>query len=193
VPNEATHEDWPEDRVWQELELRMAVGGQPSPVRGDLIERDFLDLRVRAREPMQKGRIFLAGDTAHKVTPAGGKGMNMAILDAIELAFGVGELVTEGLRLRHVRLVLGFSIGMNTWIWGEVSGVYRRPSADGPCASPCPVTPEKISRPFDSLRLSKLRAARRLIWRLACNCIRGCTIINRKQFDKIHLQSKTSH
>jgi p-hydroxybenzoate 3-monooxygenase len=92
VPNEATHEDWPEDRVWQELELRMAAGGQPSPVRGDLIERDFLDLRVRVREPMQKGRIFLAGDAAHTVTPAGGKGMNMAILDAIELAFGLCEL-----------------------------------------------------------------------------------------------------
>jgi p-hydroxybenzoate 3-monooxygenase len=60
-------------------------------VRGDLIERDFLDLRVRVREPMQLGRIFLAGDAAHLVTPAGGKGMNMAIQDAIELAAGLCE------------------------------------------------------------------------------------------------------
>src|SRR5713101_8026002 len=30
------------------------------------------------------------------------------------------RLVTEGLGLRHVRLVLGFSMGgMNAWIWGE--------------------------------------------------------------------------
>ncbi len=69
----------------------MAIPDQSSLVRGDLIERDFLDLRVRVREPMQLGRIFLAGDAAHMVTPAGGKGMNMAIQDAIELAAGLCE------------------------------------------------------------------------------------------------------
>jgi p-hydroxybenzoate 3-monooxygenase len=37
------------------------------------------------------GRIFLAGDAAHMVTPAGAKGMNMAIQDAIELAAGLCE------------------------------------------------------------------------------------------------------
>jgi p-hydroxybenzoate 3-monooxygenase len=92
VPKEATHEEWSEERVWQELELRLAADGQASARRGDLIERDFLDLRVRVREPMQKDRIFLAGDAAHMVTPAGGKGMNMAILDGIELASGLCEL-----------------------------------------------------------------------------------------------------
>ncbi len=40
---------------------------------------------------MQKGHVFLAGDAAHMVTPAGGKGMNMAILDAIELASAICE------------------------------------------------------------------------------------------------------
>jgi p-hydroxybenzoate 3-monooxygenase len=40
---------------------------------------------------MHKGIVFLAGDAAHMVTPAGGKGMNMAILDAIELASGICE------------------------------------------------------------------------------------------------------
>src|SRR6266568_5187325 len=48
-------------------------------------------LQVRVREPMQSGRIFLAGDAAHMVTPAGGKGMNMAILDVIELSGGLCE------------------------------------------------------------------------------------------------------
>jgi p-hydroxybenzoate 3-monooxygenase len=46
---------------------------------------------VRVREPMQKGRVFLAGDAAHMVTSAGGKGMNMAILDANELASALCE------------------------------------------------------------------------------------------------------
>jgi p-hydroxybenzoate 3-monooxygenase len=83
--------DWPDERIWAELEERMAVPGQSPLVRGDLIERDFLDLRVRVREPMQLGRIFLAGDAAHMVTPAGAKGMNIAIQDAIELAAGLCE------------------------------------------------------------------------------------------------------
>jgi p-hydroxybenzoate 3-monooxygenase len=91
VPKEATHDEWPEDRIWQELELRLAAAGHASPVCGSLLERDFLDLRVRVRQPMQKGNVFLAGDAAHMVTPAGGKGMNMAILDAIELALAICE------------------------------------------------------------------------------------------------------
>ncbi len=91
VPGRDTTADWPDDRVWNEIEERMAAPGQPRLVRGDLIEWDFLDLRVRVREPMQSGRIFLAGDAAHMVTPAGGKGMNMAILDVIEVAGGLCE------------------------------------------------------------------------------------------------------
>jgi p-hydroxybenzoate 3-monooxygenase len=91
VPVTDTLADWPDERIWTELEQRMAIPDQLPLVRGDLIERDFLDLRVRVREPMQLGRIFLAGDAAHMVTPAGAKGMNMAIQDAIELAAGLCE------------------------------------------------------------------------------------------------------
>jgi p-hydroxybenzoate 3-monooxygenase len=114
MPKETTHEDWPEDRVWQELELRLAADGQAPPIRGDLIERDFLDLRVRVREPMQRGRVFLAGDAAHLVTPAGGKGMNMAILDAIELAIGLCELY--GKSASEARLA-GYSTTRIPEIW----------------------------------------------------------------------------
>jgi p-hydroxybenzoate 3-monooxygenase len=49
----------------------------------------FLDLRMRVTEPMQQGRLYLAGDAAHLITPAGGKGMNLAIQDAVELARGL--------------------------------------------------------------------------------------------------------
>jgi p-hydroxybenzoate 3-monooxygenase len=95
VPGTDTLDDWADDRIWSELRERMAVPGQPALVRGDLIERDFLDLRVRVREPMQSGRMFLAGDAAHMVTPAGAKGMNMAIQDAIELAAGLCERYSD--------------------------------------------------------------------------------------------------
>ena len=56
------------------------------------VERDFVDLRVRMRDSMQLGRLFLAGDAAQSlITPAGGKGMNLAVQDAIELAAGLCE------------------------------------------------------------------------------------------------------
>jgi p-hydroxybenzoate 3-monooxygenase len=40
---------------------------------------------------MQHGRVFLVGDAAHLITQAGGKGMNLAIGDAVELAHGLVE------------------------------------------------------------------------------------------------------
>ena len=60
-----------------------------------IIERDILDHRVQVCDPMQHGRVFLAGDAAHLITPAGGKGMNMAVQDAVELAGGLNERYGE--------------------------------------------------------------------------------------------------
>jgi p-hydroxybenzoate 3-monooxygenase len=82
-----TTADWPEPRVREELAVRLGAGGRLDDVPlGDL---GLLDLRVRVTEPMQQGRLFLAGDAAHLITPAGGKGMNLAIQDAVELAHGL--------------------------------------------------------------------------------------------------------
>jgi p-hydroxybenzoate 3-monooxygenase len=39
-------------------------------------------MRSYACEPMQTGRLFLAGDSAHIVPPTGAKGMNLAMADA---------------------------------------------------------------------------------------------------------------
>jgi p-hydroxybenzoate 3-monooxygenase len=91
VPRADSLDDWPDDRVWAELQERLGVAGRPSLVQGRLVERDILDLRVFVREPMQHGRVFLVGDAAHLVTPAGAKGMNMAIQDAVELAAGLRD------------------------------------------------------------------------------------------------------
>lgn len=60
-------------------------------VPGPIIERGTLELHSYVTEPMQHGSVFLAGDAAHIVTPAGGKGMNLALQDADEVAAGLLE------------------------------------------------------------------------------------------------------
>lgn len=84
---------WGDERLKRELALRL---GQERPLEGAVLERDLLDLRVRVREPLQSGPVYLAGDAAHLVTPAGGKGMNLAIADALELSLGFVERFCHG-------------------------------------------------------------------------------------------------
>jgi p-hydroxybenzoate 3-monooxygenase len=95
IPARDRLEDWADQRITEELEVRLGIEGQ-GLIRGPIIERDLLDLRVRVREPMAHGPIFLAGDAAHLITPAGGKGMNLAIQDALELSAGLIEHFCAG-------------------------------------------------------------------------------------------------
>jgi p-hydroxybenzoate 3-monooxygenase len=73
--------EWADDRIWEELEIR--AGGIS---RGEILERSVLPMRSFVAEPMQHGRLFLVGDAAHIVPPAGAKGLNLAAHDARVLA-----------------------------------------------------------------------------------------------------------
>ena len=77
MPKEATQDEWLEDRIWQELEVRLAAcRPRVSREHGALLLSVIFWIFVSASvEPMQKGHVFLAGDAAHMVKPAGGKGM----------------------------------------------------------------------------------------------------------------------
>ena len=89
VPATDTLDAWPMERVGDELEIRLLVPGRLDGVH--FIEPSFVDLKMRMTSPMQDGRVFVVGDAAHVITPAGGKGMNLAIGDAVELALGLIE------------------------------------------------------------------------------------------------------
>jgi p-hydroxybenzoate 3-monooxygenase len=91
VPRSDAIDDWPDDRIWPELEERLQAAGEPQLSRGAFIGRDILDLRVRVVEPLHHGRLYLTGDAGHLITPAGGKGLNLAIQDALELGLGLRE------------------------------------------------------------------------------------------------------
>lgn len=76
---------WSDDRIWEEFRIRTQGEGNPLSV-GPIVQKGITDMRSFAVEPMQYGRLFLAGDAAHIVPPTGAKGMNLAIADVRILA-----------------------------------------------------------------------------------------------------------
>jgi p-hydroxybenzoate 3-monooxygenase len=72
--------EWPDDRIWDELERRLGLQGWRLN-RGEIVEKGIAGLRSYVVEPMQYGRLFLAGDAAHIVPATGAKGLNLAVAD----------------------------------------------------------------------------------------------------------------
>lgn len=79
---------WSDARFWEELALRIGPQTAANLVTGPAIEKSIAPLRSFVAEPMQYGRLFLAGDAAHIVPPTGAKGLNMAIADVHALSRG---------------------------------------------------------------------------------------------------------
>ncbi len=78
-------DEWPDDRIWDELDARLGAPGWTLE-RGEITQKDVTPLRSFFSEPMQHGRLFLAGDAAHIVPPTGAKGLNSAVADVNVLA-----------------------------------------------------------------------------------------------------------
>lgn len=81
VPLTEKVEDWPDDRLWDELALRLGPEAGARVTRGPALEKSIAPLRSFVSEPMCHGALFLAGDAAHIVPPTGAKGLNLAASD----------------------------------------------------------------------------------------------------------------
>jgi p-hydroxybenzoate 3-monooxygenase len=77
-------ENWPDARIWQELHTR--IGGTRPLAEGAMLQKGITAMRSFVAEPMQYGRLFLAGDSAHIQPPTGAKGMNLALADVLVLS-----------------------------------------------------------------------------------------------------------
>jgi p-hydroxybenzoate 3-monooxygenase len=86
VPLTDKVEDWPEERLWDELALRFDPISSRGVTRGPALEISIAPLRSYVFEPMRHGRLFLAGDSAHIVPPTGAKGLNLAASDVAYLS-----------------------------------------------------------------------------------------------------------
>jgi p-hydroxybenzoate 3-monooxygenase len=78
--------NWPDARIWEQLQARLATDGGWTLVEGPIFQKGIIPLRSFVCEPMQYGRLFIAGDAAHIVPPTGAKGLNLAVADVSVLA-----------------------------------------------------------------------------------------------------------
>jgi len=88
-------EEWPDERFWDELKLRLDDQALQDLVTGPSLEKSIAPLRSFVCEPMRFGRLFLAGDAAHIVPPTGAKGLNLAASDIWYLWHALAEYYTE--------------------------------------------------------------------------------------------------
>ncbi len=123
---------WPDDRIWAELLTRLESKDGWKPNIGQITQKSVTSMRSFVTEPMQFGRLFLAGDAVHIVPPTGAKGMNLAVSDVRVLAAALTEVYrtgsTDGLAaysgicLRRIWKVQRFS-------WWLTSLMHRFPDA----------------------------------------------------------------
>ncbi len=87
--------EWPDARIWAELATRLAIQGW-TLAEGPILQRGVTGMRSFVVEPMQYGRLFLAGDAAHIVPATGAKGLNLAVADVQVLARALAVFFRSG-------------------------------------------------------------------------------------------------
>ena len=94
-PNDKV-ENWSDDHIWEELQARVAGEDGFRLTEGRIFQKNIVPMRSFVCEPMQHGRLFLAGDAAHAVPPTGAKGLNLAMADIFVLDRALGRFYADG-------------------------------------------------------------------------------------------------
>jgi len=123
--------NWPDGRIWEQLHLRFATrDGKWKLTEGPVIQKNIAEMRSFVADPMQYGRLFLAGDAAHIVPPTGAKGLNLAATDARVLARALGDFYASGktdLMDRYSEICLRRCWKVQHFSWWMTSMLHRIP------------------------------------------------------------------
>jgi p-hydroxybenzoate 3-monooxygenase len=134
VPLTERVEDWPDDRLWDELAVRLGPEAAANMARGPAIEKSIAPLRSYVFAPMRHGSLLLCGDAAHIVPPTGAKGLNLAASDvhyaaeALTAFFGRNEGEAIG---RYSETALSRVWKAERFSWSLTRLMHRFPE-DGP-------------------------------------------------------------
>ncbi len=96
VPVGTDVNDWPDERFWEELKVRLPDQTANELITGPSIENAVAPLRSFVAEPLSHGRLFLVGDAGHIVPPTGAKGLNLAASDVYYLSRALLEFFQSG-------------------------------------------------------------------------------------------------
>jgi p-hydroxybenzoate 3-monooxygenase len=126
-------EEWPDDRVWDELSVRLETCNSFHLNRGPVLQKGITAMRSFVVEPMQHGRLFLAGDAAHIIPPTGAKGLNLAAADVFVLARAMARYFHAGdasLLERYSETCLRRVWRAQRFSWWMTSMLHRGPDQD---------------------------------------------------------------
>jgi p-hydroxybenzoate 3-monooxygenase len=131
VSPEEDLENWPDERIWDELNDRLALPGWTLRT-GPVLEKGITPMRSFVSSPMRYGRLFLAGDAAHIVPPTGAKGLNLALGDVAQLAPALAGLLQgeAGLADAYSASCLYRVWRATHFSWWMTTMLHRTPGAD---------------------------------------------------------------
>jgi len=125
---------WSDSRIWSELRTRLGNNSGTALQAGPILQKGITGMRSFVAEPMQYGRLFLAGDAAHIVPPTGAKGLNLAVADVRALARALAAYYAGGrteLLDRYSETCLRRVWKVQRFSWWMTSMLHRLPD-EGP-------------------------------------------------------------
>ncbi len=113
VPLTDKVEEWSDDRLWDELAIRLGPDAGSRITRGPALEKSIAPLRSYVFAPMRHGSLLLCGDAAHIVPPTGAKGLNLAASDVLYAA----DALTGFFRRNDPDSISGYSDKALARVW----------------------------------------------------------------------------